>query len=501
MSSEFNVVETTIEEIHTAIRGDELTVQELITKYRERIDAYDRNGPELNSVITVNPNSMERAVELDDIFETDGMVGPLHGIPILVKDQAMTAGIRTTFGSEIFSEFVPNSDSAIISRLKEAGAIILGKTNLCDWAAGDAGYSSIVGQTKNPYSLDHDPGGSSAGTGAAIAANLATVGIGEDTGGSIRVPSSCCNLFGIRVTTGLISRSGLSPLVSRQDTAGPMARTVEDLVRVLDVLVGYDSDDSSTGINKINKPDSYHSSIDERGLHNARIGVLRQGFGTDTNPKTKSVNTVIEPKIQSIAEAGAEIIDPVSISDLQAKLDMTWLYGLQSRSDINSFLTTLENPPVSSLDEIYKKGAFPDQMELFDMIIDGPDDPTSSLEYWKKVEAQENLRHDILAVLAEHDLDAIMFPDLKIPPRLHKDLANPQRESDDVADTFLTNTYIASQSICPAISMPAGFTDNGLPVGLELMSAPHNEQGLLSIAAGYEKITNTRQPSTTFPQL
>ena len=222
----FRLQEATIDDVHSAFRSGELTCRRLVELYLARIEAYDKDGPELNSILTVNPSVLEEADELDRSFERNGeFVGPLHGVPVLVKDQAETAGIRTTFGSVAFEGYVPEEDATAVRRLKEAGAVVLAKTNLPDFATSWFAYSSAGGVTKNPYDLDRDPGGSSGGTGAAVAANLGTVGIGEDTGGSIRVPASFDNLVGVRVTTGLISRRGLSPLVVFQDTAGPMTRT------------------------------------------------------------------------------------------------------------------------------------------------------------------------------------------------------------------------------------------------------------------------------------
>ncbi|MEF8891764.1 MAG: amidase, partial [Haloferacaceae archaeon] len=251
------VPEATIAELHEAMRAGALTSEALVERYLDRIAAYDRDGPALNAVVTVNDGALDRARRLDERFAADGLVGPLHGIPVLVKDQALTAGVETTFGSEAFADYVPAEDATIVERLKRAGAVVLAKTALPDWAAGFVGYSSAHGQTKNPYALDRDPGGSSAGTGAGVAANLGAVGVGEDTGGSIRVPASCCNLYGLRVTTGLVSRAGLSPLVERQDTPGPMARTVADLALVLDALVGYDPADRATTVAARADVDSY----------------------------------------------------------------------------------------------------------------------------------------------------------------------------------------------------------------------------------------------------
>jgi len=497
MSGQFNVVETSISQIHDAMKSNELTCEELVMCYLDRIEAYDQDGPKLKSIISINPNAINRAAKIDKKFAKSGLSGPLHGIPILVKDQAMTAGLRTTFGSQAFEDYIPSSDATIISNLKNAGAIILGKTNLPDFAAGDAGYSSVLGQTINPYATDRDPGGSSAGTGAAVAANLCTVGIGEDTGGSIRVPSANCNLFGIRVTTGLISRSGLSPLIKRQDTAGPMARTVEDLVRVLDILVGYDPNDTYTTRNKFANNKQYLESIEEQAIEDAKIGVLRQAFGDDSDPKCRPVNNCVQNAIDSIQSAGATIIDPIVIDNLDLLIEDSWLYGLASRNDINSFLSDIEDAPVSSFDELYDTDNYYEGLPVIDSIADGPEDPTSLIKYWKCVDAQTRLQEKILRLFLTYDLDAIVFPDVEVPARSYDILQN----SSGNERRLMTNTYIASQSSCPAISMPAGFTDNGIPVGIELLGAPYSEKKLLSIAAGYEAHTETRQKPKTTPAL
>ncbi len=496
MSQGFDLIEATVSEIHDAMAAGGLTARELVDRYVERIEAYDGAGPALNAFVTVNPRAGERAATLDEAWDS-GPTGPLHGVPVLVKDQAMTAGLRTTFGSEAFAEYVPERDATVVSKLREAGAVVLGKTNLPDWAADDAGYSSVLGGTRNPYGLDRDPGGSSAGTAAGVAANLGTVGIGEDTGGSVRVPAAHCNLFGVRPTTGLISRHGFSPLVSRQDTPGPMARTVEDTARLLDVLVGYDPHDGYTSINAVVEEASYTETLDPARLEGARIGVLREAFGPEDDPECGPVTRLADAAVDALERGGAELVDPVSIPDLDAQLDRTWLYGMQSRADLDGFLSSLENAPVSSFEELYESGAYYEGLPVIDALVEGPADPREHVEYWRTVDAQSALRRDILSVFAEHDLDAITFPDVKIPPRDAERLHG----TDGEERTSLTNTYIASQSGCPALSMPAGFTDEGLPAGLELLGPPYAEGRLLALAAGYESVTDTRRPPACTPAL
>ena len=496
MTATFDVVETTISEIHAAMAAGTLTTADLVASYLDRIAAYDRAGPQLNGVITVNPRARERATELDTAFEREGPVGPLHGIPVLVKDQVSTADVVTTYGSAAFADFVPAADATIVTRLRDAGAVVLAKTNLPDWAAGFVGYSSVQGQTKNPYALARDAGGSSAGTGAGVAANLGTVGIGEDTGGSIRVPASFCNLFGLRVTTGLIPRTGLSPLVTRQDTAGPMARTVADLVRVLDALVGFDPDDERTGaVHQADHGDTYRAHLDTDGLSGARIGVLRSAFGATTS--SEPVNVVVEGALDQLAEAGATLVDPVSIADLETLLSTSSLHELQPKRDIDAFLDSLTDPPAASVSTLYERGAYHERLELFETIAGQPDDPTTDPVYWEHVAAQERLREAVVYCLATHDLDAVAFPDVQVPPPAFAGYHSGETTRADVP----VNTVISSQSACPSLSMPAGFTTDGLPVGVELLAAPFDEPLLVELAAGYEAHADPRRPPDSTPAL
>lgn len=494
--SRTNLFEATIVELQDKIRTGNLNVREIVDYYIERIKTYDSDGPELNSVITLNPNARERAANLDEAFAENGPVGLLHGIPILAKDQVSTGDIVTTYGSEAFENFVPSEDATIVKRLRDEGAIILAKTNMPDWAAGFVGYSSVLGQTKNPYALERDPGGSSAGTAAGVAANFGTVGIGEDTGGSIRVPASCCNLYGLRPTTGLISRTGLSPLVTRQDTAGPMARTVEDLARVFEVLTGFDPSDERTAVNKMSSPQKY--DIDTLGggsLEGARLGVLRQVFGNANDERTEPVTTRVENALTEMADAGAELIDPVSLPDLSQRLSTSSLHELHPKHDINEFLEELSNPPVDSIAEIYETGAYHEALELFEDIANGPDKPSDDPNYWKSVAAQEELRESIVYLLAKYDLDALVFPDVQVVPVGYEDY----HTGSVTREEYPVNTVIASQSSCPAISMPAGFTNNGLPVGVELLGQPYSEGLLLELAADYERVADTRRPPESTP--
>lgn len=495
----FQLQEATIDSIHEALKSGVITCRQLVEMYLERIEAYDKNGPQINSIITVNPKVIEEAEALDRVFRQTGkFMGPLHGIPVLVKDQIETKDITTTFGSIAFKSFVPKDDATIIKKLRQAGAIILAKTNLPDFATSWFAFSSVAGETKNPYVLDRDPGGSSSGTGAAVAANFGTVGIGEDTGGSIRVPSSFNNLFGVRVTTGLISRNGTSPLVHFQDTAGPMTRSVRDAAILLDVLVDYDpSDPFTVAALHATAAGSYVNHLEANGLKGSRIGVLRDAFGSDSDPESAPVNKVVNQAIEAMKSAGAEIIDPVTIPDLANFIETTSMYLLQSKYDINRFLAARPEAPVSSVEELYNNKQFHELLDLFKDIAEGPVDPEQDPNYFKKLTAQERFRRAVLNVMATYRLDAILFPDVQVLPPKRSELYKGKW----TVLTFPTNTLIASQTGLPAISMPAGFTDDGVPVGIEIIGKLYDEATLLKLAYSYEYFTMPRRAPKAVPPL
>ncbi|WP_122091125.1 amidase [Halalkalicoccus subterraneus] len=495
----FEVTDATIDEIHTAYQSDDLTAQELVETYLNRIEKYDQHGPELNAIITINPQAVEQAIELDEKFDAEGRVGPLHGIPFVVKDQVETAGITTTFGSEAFANYQPSADATLIKHLREAGAIILAKTNLPDWATSWFGYSSVIGRTKNPYDPERDPGGSSSGTGAAVAANLGAIGIGEDTGGSIRLPASFNNLFGIRVTPGLLSRTGMSPLVASQDTPGPMARTAKDLASVLDVTVGYDAEDEYTAVTEFaDEAGSYVDHLDADAFDGTRIGVLRDAFGDENDPESGPVTTLVDEAIDTMADLGAEIVEPVSIPNLDEHLDSTSLYLLQSKRDLNEFFQARPDAPVDSVAELYESNQYSEILDLFIGIAEeAPTDPESDPDYWKSVAAQLSFQRDVLNVYAANDLDVLLCPDVQVLPPKATDIESGALDTL----TFPTNTVIASQSGLCAISIPGGLTDNGLPVGVELLGKPYDESMLLSLAYAFDQHTDLREPPENAPPL
>lgn len=493
----FKFVEATIDDAHRAILAGEITVRDLVQGYLDRINAFDKNGPELNSIVTVNEQALDDADALDKYFsENKRLRGPLHGVPVLVKDQAETAGLTTTFGSEAVGEYVPDEDATVITNLKEQGAIILGKTTMPDFATSWFAYSSRSGNTKNPYDLDRDPGGSSSGTGAAIAANLGLVGIGEDTGGSIRLPASFDSLVGVRVTPGLISRHGMSPLVGFQDTSGPMARTVRDAAILLDGMVGYDPKDEYTSAYLVARhPSSYTEDLEDASVAGMTVGVVRQAFGDASNADSAPVNQVIESALKKIESAGAVLVD-VEIPGLAEYLVSTSLYVTCGRFDINQFLGE-RDLPFKSVEAIIEAENYHPFLELLEAIAAGPASPLEDPEFYPKMAEREKFQRTIVNAMAAAGADVLVFPTIQVVP--------PTRAELDAGKwttlTFPTNTLIASQSWLPAVSLPAGTTETGLPVGLEIMGLPFDEGGVLSAAQAFESVVKGRATPSTTPEL
>ena len=485
----FEIEETSIADIHAAYKEGSLTAVDLTEGYLARIAALDNAGPELNAFVMMNPAALDRAAELDKIYaETGTFVGPLHGIPIGIKDQAETAGIETSFGSAALKGYVPKEDATIVKKLHEAGAILLGKLTMPDFAASWWGYGSVHGITRCPYALDRDSGGSSGGTGSAVSANLVAVGIGEDTGGSIRLPSSINNLCGLRVTPGMISRNGLSPLLVPLDTAGPMGRSVRDIATVLDVLVGYDPKDPYTSINKIaGHTGSYTQYLEEGALDGARFGAIKEAFGDDANSDCARVNKVVRAAMETMKEAGATFVE-LSIPDLPDWLNDTSLYISRSRNDVDTFLKSRGFP--HTLRSIYDSGKYDKNLDLIPALAtQAPETPQEDPDYYAKVVKGTEMQRMIVGFMAEHDLDGICFPSLQIQSPPHEELASGMWPALE----YPTNTVIASQSLIPAISVPAGFTDMGLPIGIEIIAPPHHEPDLLRLGYAFEQLTNWRR--------
>ena len=319
----FELVEATVEDVHAEYKAGRLTARALVRAYLDRIEAYDRNGPKINSVITINPKALEEADALDAAYKRSGPVGPLHGIPVVLKDQMDVAGLPTTLGSVVFKDVVPTRDAFVTDKLKKAGAIILAKVTLGEMGGGDS-YGSLYGVSRNPYDPERTVGGSSGGTGAAVAANFATIGVGQEGFASIRRPSTWNSIVGMRPTPGLVSRGGVwAGWPSRRGSLGPMTRTVTDMAKLLDVMVGYDPDDPVTALGVGQAPKTYTASLDQNGLKGARIGILREPMGYTTEPDSedfKTVTAVFDKAVAELKAAGAVVVDPIVIPRLNELL-------------------------------------------------------------------------------------------------------------------------------------------------------------------------------------
>ena len=486
----FEIEETTIADIHAGFRAGTLTCVALTQMYLDRIAALDQSGPNLNSFVKLNPAALARAAELDRTFaETGAFVGPLHGIPIGIKDQAETAGLETSFGSAALVGNIPTEDATVVKKLHAAGAVLVGKTTMPDFAASWWGYGSVHGITRCAYDLERDSGGSSGGTGVAVAANLVAVGIGEDTGGSIRLPSSINNLCGIRVTPGMISRSGFSPLLLPLDTAGPMGRTVRDIAIVLDVLVGFDPKDRYTAVTKIaDHVGSYVDHLDDGALEGARFGTIREAFGDEANPECAQVNKVIRAAIAKMKEAGAEFVE-LSIPNLPELIATASLYASRSRFDVENFLKS-RNTKYLTLKSIYESGLYDKNLDLIPVLATvSPEKPEDDPDYFVKVVRGADFQRLLVGMMAEHDLDGICHPALQILSPTHAEL----QAGKWPAMEYPTNTIIASQALIPSICVPAGFSDSGLPIGLEIIAPPHQEPTLLRLGYAFEQLTKWRR--------
>ena len=319
----FNLLETTIDQVHAAYKSGELNCRQLVQMYLDRIETFDKKGPAINAIISLNPDALKEADRLDAAYKASGPVGPLHGIPIIMKDQGDATPMPTTLGSLLFKDYVPERDSFVVDKLKKAGAIILAKATLGELGGGDT-HGSLFGSTKNPYDLERTAGGSSGGSGASVSANFCTVAVGQEGFASIRRPSTWNGVSGMRPTAGFVSRTGVyAGWPSVHGSLGPMARTVTDLAKLLDVMVGYDPDDPVTARGVGHIPDSFTKFLDKNGLKGARIGILRESMGYDAEPGSedfKKIGEVFERAIGELKAAGAIIVDPIVIPNLKTLL-------------------------------------------------------------------------------------------------------------------------------------------------------------------------------------
>ena len=494
LQAAFILQESTIAGIHAAFASGTLTCRQLVAAYLARIEAYDDGGPRLNAIITVNTRALDIAAEMDAGRASDPTaVGPLHCVPVVLKDNYDTADLPTTGGSVTLAESVPLDDAFVVQRLREAGALVLAKANLTELARGGTTVSSLGGQTKNPYDLTRTPGGSSGGTGAAIAANFGALAPGSDTGQSIRSPASAGSLVGLRPTRGLVSRDGIIPLSTTQDAAGPLTRTVEDTAQMLDVIAGYDPNDPITAFSFGKIPKSYTHSLNPEGLAGARIGVLLDFFGA--NARHEDVNAVTEAAIRQMAGLGATVVR-MRIPDLDRLTRGLAVSSFEAKIALNAYLADLgSGAPVRTLEEFLGRGTFHESirrsLETDQRVMGGLTDA----EYWRRLRRHQQLRQAVMSAMAAHDLDAILYPHQR---RLVAPIGEPQLERNGV---------LSNGTGFPAITLPGGFSTPsqsaplGVPVGIELLGPEWSEPRLIELAFAFEQATQIRRPPVATPAL
>ncbi len=488
----FRIEEATIAGVHAAFRARTLTCHALVKRYVARIESFDKQGPAINAIITLNPNALAIADSLDRRFAKEGLIGPLHCVPMIVKDNFETKDLQTTAGSLSLKGWIPKRDATMVAKIRAAGAIVLAKSNLAEWAFTpmETVSSILPGYTRNPYALNRVTAGSSGGTAAAVAANEGLGGLGTDTGNSIRGPSSHNALVGIRSTMGLTSRAGVVPLNFAADIAGPMTRTVTDAVEIFNVVAGEDPDDPPTALARKHREKDYRKFLTPGGLKGARIGVLRQAYETPTTDS--EVVAVFKTALNDMAKAGATIVDPAGIDSLQAILRngggcTRFRYDLE-----RYFRERGEGAPVKTVDEILKSRAFHPSVELrlINAAKDSSPAPDSNQACINRAAVANRLRIAVIALMDSLKLDALVYPTWSNPPRLIGDLNTP---AGDNSQLFSPLTGF------PAITVPMGYTrGNTLPAGMSFYGRPWGEGRLITLVYGYEQATHHRRPPPNF---
>jgi len=490
----FPLLEATIDDIHSAYKSGQLTARQLIQMYLDRVEAYDQKGPALNAIITVNSKALKEADRLDAAFKVSGLVGPLHGIAVILKDQADAKGMPTTLGSVLFKDYYPDRDSFVVEKLKKAGAIILAKATLGELGGGDT-HGSLFGSTRNPYALERTAGGSSGGCAASVAANFATVAVGQEGFASIRRPSTWNSIAGMRPTAGLVSRGGVYagwPEIA--GSLGPMARTVRDLAILLDVMVGYDPEDPLTAKGVGHVPDSYTKFLDKNGLKGARIGILRESMGYGSEPGSedfKKVTQVFDKAVMELKAAGAEIVASIVIPRLNELVARRAGRPAGGEESFKAYFGRSANPPFKSRQEAIRSPGFAQVVRRSQDRFKRTSDATRHYEY---LTAQDELMIHVLKVMADNKLDAIAHKAVEHQPTLISEGVNPPYVDQKGAPHL--NTFLV---FVPTIVVPAGFTRDNLPAGICFLGRPYDDGNMIKLAYAYEQATHHRRPpaSTT----
>lgn len=483
------VEEVPIAALHASLHEGRTTCRGVVEAYLSRIEALDKRGPAINAIVVLNPRALGLADSLDAVWRATGrFAGPLHCVPIIVKDNFETAGLQTTAGSLAFEGWIPRRDATMVRQVKSAGAIVLAKSNMAELAFSpyETVSSILPGYTKNPYALDRVTAGSSGGTAAAVASSFGAVGLGTDTGNSIRGPSAHNALVGIRSTMGLTSRAGVVPLNLASDIAGPMARTVADAVAVFQVITGEDPADSVTAASRGRATPDYSSALVADGLRGARLGVLPQAFLTSTTDA--EVLQVFRRALEDLRRAGATVVDSVVIPELDS-LRRAQSGGCNPfRWDLERYIagTGEGGPPVRSLDSLIRSRRFHPSIQVRLQSAQDVTQPPESLPGCaSRDQFRAGLRAAVLRAMEAQRLDALVYPTWSNPPRLIGDLNTPHGDN---------NQLFSPSTGFPAITVPMGYTRGVLPAGLQFFGRPWDEMRLIRLAYGYEQTTKHRRP-------
>lgn len=487
----FTLEEATIASTHRAMRSGQLTCRDLVRGYLRRIAAYE---DEVNALIALNGDALRTATRLDERFRRSGPVGPLHCAPVLLKDNYDTADLPTTASSRSLAASRPPDDATAVRKLRAAGAIVLAKANLTEFALTGITFGSLGGQTRNPYDLTRTPGGSSGGTGAGLAANFGLIGTGTDTVNSIRSPASANSAVGIRPTAGLVSRDGIVPVSSTQDAAGPLARTVADAAAALGVMDGYDPADPATGRAAGKLERDYRDGLDRSALKGARIGVFTSFLGTDPALHGE-VNATVRRAGRAMRAQGAEVF-PVALEGataerLIAELDVQ---RFELKGQIDRYLASFDAPK-GSLAEIIASGQVDPLFLPTLATANSLESGTAEPEYKDRLVRIQALRDRVRNLMADNDLDALIYPEQK---RLVVPIGQDQVDR---------NGILAAVTGFPSVTVPAGFSTpkptapRGVPVGLEIFGRPFDERKLIGYAYDFEQATHHRRAPASVPSL
>lgn len=481
-----DLIELTIMDIHQNYEKDIYNSQQLVKAYLNRIKRFDK---QTNAVSILNPNAVSIAKELDEEYKRTKILRPLHGIPLIVKDNINTKNLPTTGGALALRDFVPDEDAFIIQKLVDAGAIIIAKSNMAEWAFSPMHTeSSTKGITRNPYNLDYVPAGSSGGTASSIAGNLAVIGLGTDTGNSIRGPSSHCSLVGFRTTLGLISRSGIIPLFLRNDVVGPMCRTVEDATRVMEIMTGIDPKDQLTNNSKGKTPSNYSQFLIKDGLRGSRVGVLRELSDENIDPQ---ISALFEKAILDLDSLGAEIVDPVDIIAFSTLRQNQWCASF--RKDVESYLATyVKRDTMKTVEDIIRVGTTSQfskgrLLSFLNKNTRWGDEEEECLDAYNDPR-RITFRKAIESLMDSLKIDAIIYPSWNNKPA-RIDFFEEEYKGDN-------NQVIAPHTGQPAFTVPMGFTKDNLPVGLQFLGKMYDEPTLIKLAYSYEQGTKHRKPPT-----